>query len=516
MLPATTDSETVWLKDVTGRFQTEKRTLSYPGLPDQLSFHIKGESHNVILNLERNHEMDPNADIYIVEKLDDGRSHLVKTETLETEDVAYYQDRDNGAFVTARCVKSLNGQCDISINGNIRIGGINYDLQPSEDDMSSIHLSEMMDVGKRYVLRDHPNIERKMSEESKHENVEENLRDFLRVLDAEDKHNNFYRPDLTGSRLNFAGLHNKGSPGDDVSGIDNKDGELRNLKRKYHVKTLVLADSTIWDLFLTTVRASVESTKRDAKALKNTRRYLSHIMNGVNQLYRGIGDPEIEINVYIRAFLVFPWMANFPHFISKVQHVNGTKMIDANYYITDLGNWDLSPKEHLKLPDYDQVILITRYEMYRGNITNLRIGGLSIGPHVCVPGYRVQIVRMGDYFWTMSSTAHELGHNLGAAHDGEGDATDCKAEDQFIMSPALPVFVEGKAYSRNPWLFSNCSVNAFKRTLRNKDCVTKTPNFATHELDEFNKFVSRLPGEKYSASVQCHLINGPGSRYCEE
>ncbi|KAL3861674.1 hypothetical protein ACJMK2_007698, partial [Sinanodonta woodiana] len=195
MLPATTDSETVWLKDVTGRFQTEKRTLSYPGLPDQLSFHIKGESHNVILNLERNNEMDPNADIYIVEKLDDGRSHLVKTENLETEDVAYYQDRENGAFVTARCVKRLNGQCDISI---------------------------------------------------------------------------------------------------------------------------------------------------------------------VNQLYRGIGDPEIEINVYIRAFLVFPWMANFPHFISKVQHVNDTKMIDANYYITDLGNWDLSPKEHLKLPDYDQVILVTR------------------------------------------------------------------------------------------------------------------------------------------------------------
>ncbi|KAL3861675.1 hypothetical protein ACJMK2_007699, partial [Sinanodonta woodiana] len=140
---------------------------------------------------------------------------------------------------------------------------------------------------------------------------------------------------------------------------------------------------------------------------------------------------------------------------------------------------------------------------------------LSIGPHVCVPGYRVQIVRMGDYFWTMSSTAHELGHNLGAVHDGEGDATDCKAEDQFIMSPALPVSIEGKAYSRNPWLFSNCSVNAFKSTLRDKDCVTKTPNFAPHELDEFNKFVSRLPGEKYSASVQCHLINGPGSRYCE-
>ncbi|KAK3598431.1 hypothetical protein CHS0354_016429 [Potamilus streckersoni] len=82
---ATTDVETVWLKDATTRFQTDKRTLSDSDLPDQLSFQLKSRSRTLTLNLKRNHQVDPNLDIYIVNNLNDGPSFLEKAQDLEKE-----------------------------------------------------------------------------------------------------------------------------------------------------------------------------------------------------------------------------------------------------------------------------------------------------------------------------------------------------------------------------------------------------------------------------------------------
>ncbi|KAK3576264.1 hypothetical protein CHS0354_027707, partial [Potamilus streckersoni] len=85
ILLATTDSETVWLKDVTKLLQTNKRTLSDPDLPDQLSFLLKRKLQTLTLNLKRNYEIDPNADIYTVRKLNDDRSLLEKMDNVENE-----------------------------------------------------------------------------------------------------------------------------------------------------------------------------------------------------------------------------------------------------------------------------------------------------------------------------------------------------------------------------------------------------------------------------------------------
>ncbi|KAL3861407.1 hypothetical protein ACJMK2_007442, partial [Sinanodonta woodiana] len=152
--------ETVWLKDVTTRLQKDKRSLDDPDLPEKLSFLLKRNSDTLFLNLKRNY-VDPNADLYTVKNLDDGRSILEKSVGAEKEDIAYYQDRQNGAFMAARCVKGSNGQCDILINGNIKIGDRNYDLQPSKDDIASRNVLENTDfLGKRYVLQDQSNIKR--------------------------------------------------------------------------------------------------------------------------------------------------------------------------------------------------------------------------------------------------------------------------------------------------------------------------------------------------------------------
>ncbi|KAK3587442.1 hypothetical protein CHS0354_007933 [Potamilus streckersoni] len=82
---ATTGLETVWLKDVTQTLQSDKRELSDPDLPDQLTFHLKRGADVLAFKLRRNYDIDPNADIYVVQNMKDGQSALRKSEFLEKE-----------------------------------------------------------------------------------------------------------------------------------------------------------------------------------------------------------------------------------------------------------------------------------------------------------------------------------------------------------------------------------------------------------------------------------------------
>ncbi|KAK3586202.1 hypothetical protein CHS0354_003886 [Potamilus streckersoni] len=140
--------------------------------------------------------------------------------------------------------------------------------------------------------------------------------------------------------------------------------------------------------------------------------------------------------------------------------------------------------------------------------------GYSMHGFVCDLGGRVQLVYSQDYVFTVSTTAHELGHSLGAEHDGEGEAAACKAEDKFIMSPSTSHFQLNKNYSRNPWIFSNCSVESFIKTLANKTCLFTKNVYSDEQMKEWKVFMEKLPGELYSPNEQCQIIYGPGSFYC--
>ncbi|KAK3586772.1 hypothetical protein CHS0354_016947 [Potamilus streckersoni] len=76
--------ETVWLEDIT-ILQSDKRTLGDPGLPAQLTYSLRRKSDFLTLQLERNYEINPNADIYVVRRTKDGRPILTKTKNLEKE-----------------------------------------------------------------------------------------------------------------------------------------------------------------------------------------------------------------------------------------------------------------------------------------------------------------------------------------------------------------------------------------------------------------------------------------------
>ncbi|KAK3579626.1 hypothetical protein CHS0354_008267 [Potamilus streckersoni] len=120
------------------------------------------------------------------------------------------------------------------------------------------------------------------------------------------------------------------------------------------------------------------------------------------------------------------------------------------------------------------------------------------------------IVQARDLFWAIFTAVHELGHVLGAEHDGY--LNSCKAKDHFVMSEDQPEMHIMRS-SRNPWLFSSCSVNAFKNTLKKRKCVTKPGSF--YDIEEYMTYVQTYTGQRYSPDDQCRLHNGLNSKLCE-
>ncbi|KAK3600130.1 hypothetical protein CHS0354_009266 [Potamilus streckersoni] len=130
---------------------------------------------------------------------------------------------------------------------------------------------------------------------------------------------------------------------------------------------------------------------------------------------------------------------------------------------------------------------------------------------VCDPGLRTLVIEAKYYQRTVYTAAHELGHSLGAAHDGEKDAIACKSEDNFLMANRTPHLTKDRPYVRNMWFFSNCSVESFRKTLRTKQCV-KTAG-AVFSIDEWNAFMNKQPGDVFTPQEQCVLTYGSGSMY---
>ncbi|ESO11396.1 hypothetical protein HELRODRAFT_183179 [Helobdella robusta] len=111
---------------------------------------------------------------------------------------------------------------------------------------------------------------------------------------------------------------------------------------------------------------------------------------------------------------------------------------------------------------------------------------------------------------TTNTMAHELGHVLGAEHDGDGNR--CNAEDGFIMAAV------SENSPKNENKFSRCSKNYFEELFdsldrsRKGNCLLRKHN--PRSRNPFSEYLKMSPGRIIDPHLQCKLQYGPSSYYC--
>jgi len=93
------------------------------------------------------------------------------------------------------------------------------------------------------------------------------------------------------------------------------------------------------------------------------------------------------------------------------------------------------------------------------------IFGIAMLSSVCDPRFGASLTEAADTATSALIAAHEIGHNLGAPHDGEADSA-CAAEPQtFLMSPTIT----------NTHQFSECSIGQMLPEIVAAACVGDIP-----------------------------------------
>ncbi|KAK3082599.1 hypothetical protein FSP39_000159 [Pinctada imbricata] len=133
--------------------------------------------------------------------------------------------------------------------------------------------------------------------------------------------------------------------------------------------------------------------------------------------------------------------------------------------------------------------------------------GLSSMSAICTTNS--QSVTEENLYFSATIAAHQLGHSLGALHDGEGNG--CSGNDAFIMAASLGGQTEATA--SNPWKFSSCSTQYFTSLINTlnsgSNCLTTlSTGFDPTALAQYDGL---LPGQIYDADTQCEQIQGKGS-----
>ncbi|KAF2357274.1 Peptidase M12B ADAM/reprolysin, partial [Trinorchestia longiramus] len=107
------------------------------------------------------------------------------------------------------------------------------------------------------------------------------------------------------------------------------------------------------------------------------------------------------------------------------------------------------------------------------------------------------------FFGGSVRTAHEVAHNLGAPHDGQGTSSTCGWEYGFIMSDSK--------ISLNHFWFSPCSSDALRNIYYapGKECLRTISN------SNYYEYYGSLPGLSLSLDFQCQYHAGKSNAFVD-
>ncbi|KAF4522470.1 hypothetical protein B566_EDAN002554, partial [Ephemera danica] len=272
------------------------------------------------------------------------------------------------------------------------------------------------------------------------------------------------------------------------------------------------------------------------------KRYFVSFWNGVDLRYKLLKGPKVRISI---AGIIISRGRDATPYLERNRV--GRDAIDSAAALTDMGKYLFRER---RLPVYDIAVAITKYDMCRrrkgGRCTKGTAGMLLSAPDVhqqldmcrrqyandacnrgtagfayvggaCVVNKRLEkvnsvaIIEDTGGFSGIIVAAHEVGHLLGAVHDGSPPpsylggpgAEKCRWEDGFIMSDLR--------HTEKGFRWSPCSVTSFHHFLNGETatCLFNAP----HEDDALPRV---LPGKLLSLDAQCRKDRGTSACFKDE
>ena len=247
-----------------------------------------------------------------------------------------------------------------------------------------------------------------------------------------------------------------------------------------------------------------------------TRKYVVNFMSAVNLRYKSVNAPKIELK--IADILVSTSKQDTPFIFNNILSSNS---FDASTSLQDAGSYYYG-KTYPRVV-FDIVLVLTGEEMCRFKTR----GSKKCHPSTAGYAYVAGACKVNDHKKKISSVtiveddggysgvvvaAHEIGHLLGASHDGQYSpsyvggpgARSCSTNDGFIMS-------DNRRTERGlQW--SSCSIAQFKHYLAtpSASCLYNTPVNEKYPLLTHDQLSKRVA----SADDQCKMEAGSDSKAC--
>ncbi|KAL5007656.1 hypothetical protein ScPMuIL_016462 [Solemya velum] len=283
-----------------------------------------------------------------------------------------------------------------------------------------------------------------------------------------------------------------------------------DITQPFVVDVLVVVDFSVYLHWYTmstgsTINQKVTNTKN------NIRRYFAHIINGADLRYKLIPEADLKISIQLAGYIIAESPDVYAASELAKESGNPKALLNADKALKDFRTWIKSTRN---VPRHDYAMLFTGYDLYTevGGLKNNATSGLAYISTLCrTNGDSVSVVEEHGGFQSISVTAHEIGHGLGAVHDGENN--QCSSGDRYIMA--------GFGYGTVPvdkrlhqWHFSPCSTAYFrdfieKSVSNGATCLTES--ISAPGIPDVS---SEIPGQTYSPDEQCRMIWGQNSYYC--
>ncbi|KAK0171977.1 hypothetical protein PV328_005360 [Microctonus aethiopoides] len=233
--------------------------------------------------------------------------------------------------------------------------------------------------------------------------------------------------------------------------------------------------------------------------------YILAFWNGVDMNYRNLENPKYRLNI---AGILIAMDSRALEYMAKNMYSN--QILDIIKAVDDFGKWLFKQNQSIPINSYDAAITMTSYRLYDPKFPQQLILGIAFISNACTVNVNqknvVKTGVIGDNagFEGIRTAAHELGHLLGAEHDGS-DHLQCPAKYGQIMSGASTVV-------KNSGDWSNCSLSDLQSFLEsNKStCLFNIPKGVGRVITRY------LPGKIQDANAQCRKITGTNAIISEK